>query len=96
MGSDLALLWLWRKPATTALIRPPYATGVAKEKTKKKTKTNKQKKKTRDLNVGFLHASSGIFVSSSAYVEMITPTCKGNDQVRMTVYAGVPSMVSST
>ena len=33
-GSDLALLWLWRKPAAGAPIRPlawepPYATGVA-------------------------------------------------------------------
>ena len=31
---DLALLWLWRRPAATALIRPlawepPYALGVA-------------------------------------------------------------------
>ena len=33
-GSDLALLWLWYRPAATALIRPPaweppYATGAA-------------------------------------------------------------------
>ena len=33
-SSDLALLWLWHRPAATALIRPlawepPYATGVA-------------------------------------------------------------------
>ena len=40
-GLDLALLWLWRKLAATTLIRPlawepPYATGVAVEKTKKK------------------------------------------------------------
>ena len=37
-GSDLALLWLWCRPAAAALIRPvawelPYATGLAlKEK----------------------------------------------------------------
>ena len=36
-GSDLALLWLWRRPVTTAPIRslawePPYAAGVAQEK----------------------------------------------------------------
>ena len=37
-GADLALLWLWHRPAPAALIRPlawesPYATGVAlKEK----------------------------------------------------------------
>ena len=37
---DLALLWLWRRPAATALIRPlawepPYAMGVALEKAKR-------------------------------------------------------------
>ena len=42
-GSDLVLLWLWRRLAATALIRPlswesPYAAGVALKgkKTKKK------------------------------------------------------------
>ena len=57
-GSDLALLWLWRRLAATALIRPlawelPYATGVAlkkdknteKQKTKNKTKQKKKRKK---------------------------------------------------
>ena len=39
-GSDLALLWLWCRPAATAPIRPlawepPYAEGVALEKTEK-------------------------------------------------------------
>ena len=42
-GSDLALLWLWRRPAATAPIRPlawepPYAAVVALEKTKEKEK----------------------------------------------------------
>ena len=42
-GSDPMLLWLWRKLAATALIRPlawepPYAMGVALGKTKKKKK----------------------------------------------------------
>ena len=40
-GSDLVLLWLWRRLAATALIRPlawepPYATGAAQKKKKKK------------------------------------------------------------
>jgi len=40
-GSDPTLLWLWRRLVATALIRrlawePPYATGVAQEKAKKK------------------------------------------------------------
>ena len=39
-GSDPALLWLWRRPVATALIRPlawesPYTTGVALEKAKR-------------------------------------------------------------
>ena len=45
-GSDPALLWLWRRLAATALIRPlawepPYAAGAAQEITKrlKKKKT---------------------------------------------------------
>ena len=42
-GLDLALLWLWHKPAATALFRPlawepPFATGAA-------LKGQKQKKK---------------------------------------------------
>ena len=49
-GWDLVLLWLWRRLAATALIRPPaweppYATGEAlkgqKDKKKKKKKTQK-------------------------------------------------------
>ena len=40
-GSDLALLWLWCRPAATAPIQalawePPYAAGVALEKEKGK------------------------------------------------------------
>ena len=39
-GLDPALLWLWRRPAAVALIRPlvwepPYATGAALKKKKK-------------------------------------------------------------
>ena len=40
-GLDLVLLWLWQRLAATAPIgplawEPPYATGAALEKTKKK------------------------------------------------------------
>ena len=46
-GLDPALLWLWRRPVATAPIRllawePPYAKGVALEKTE--TKQNKKAK----------------------------------------------------
>ena len=42
-GSDLALLWLWHRPATTAPIgppvwEPPYALGAALKRQKKKPK----------------------------------------------------------
>ena len=42
-GSDLALLWRWRRLAAVALIRPLaweplYATGVALKRKKKKKK----------------------------------------------------------
>ena len=46
-GLDPALLWLWRMPVATAVIRPlawepTYAWGVALEKAKRQ---NKQKNK---------------------------------------------------
>ena len=42
-GSDPELLWLWCRPAATALIRPlawepPYAAGAALEKAKRQKK----------------------------------------------------------
>ena len=45
------MLWLWCRPAATALIRPlawepPYAAGAAVEKTKKKKKKKKKKNLT--------------------------------------------------
>ena len=53
-GSDLALLWLWCRPAARALIRPlawqpPYAVGSGPRKGKKaKSQKKKKKKKERD------------------------------------------------
>ena len=49
-GSDLALLWLWHRPAAAAPIRLlawecPYATGGAVKISK--TKTNEWKKQKR-------------------------------------------------
>ena len=48
-GSDLALLWLWRRLEATAPIQPLaweplYAAGAALEKTKKDPKKLKKKK----------------------------------------------------
>ena len=44
-GSDPLLLWLWRSPVAVAQIRPvtwepPYATGAALQKAKKRQKNN--------------------------------------------------------
>ena len=46
-GLDLALLWLWRRPAATAPIQllawePPYALGVALKRQKNKNPPFKQ------------------------------------------------------
>ena len=62
-GSDLALLWLWRRPAAVAPIRPlawepPYAEGVAL-KSKSKTKENKKNQRQKvTWEKGGLHKSS--------------------------------------
>ena len=53
-GSDPVLLWLWCRPAATALIgplawEPPYAAGAVLKRQKTKTKqTNKKNKQTLD------------------------------------------------
>ena len=54
---DPELPWLWCGPAATALIgplawEPPYAMGVALEKTKKKKK--KKKKKCFKIHTDYL------------------------------------------
>ena len=46
-GLDPALLWLWRRLAATAPTgplawKPPYATGVALEKSKRQKKKRKK------------------------------------------------------
>ena len=53
-GSDPELLWLWCRPAATALIQPlawepPYAAGAAQETAKK---TKKKKKKYQSYSYG--------------------------------------------
>ena len=51
-GLDLVLLWLWRRLAAVALIRPlawdpPYTAGAALKKAKKKKKKKKKKKERK-------------------------------------------------
>ena len=52
-GSDLALLWLWHRPAAIAPIRPlawefPYAVGAALKSKKKKEREKKQTSNIRN------------------------------------------------
>ena len=59
-GSDPALLWLWRRPAATVLIRPlawepPYAVRAAQEMAKKR----QRKKNAVSIHIVKLH--KGIF-----------------------------------
>ena len=66
-GSDPTLLWLWCRPAVTApngplAWEPPYAVGVAPEKTKNK----KQKSKTGNIDCGSL--LEGLSPESITYV----------------------------
>ena len=56
-GSDLALLWLWCRPAATALTQPVaweplYATGVALKRQKKK-KSERERKWYEYVGSGF-------------------------------------------
>ena len=53
-GSDSALLWLWCRPAATALIRllawePPYAEGAAQRNSKKTKKKKKERNRFTDI-----------------------------------------------
>ena len=63
-GSDLALLWLWCRPAATALIgplawEPPYAAGSAlkRQKTEKKKKEMMRNSPIKHLNISLNYSS---------------------------------------
>uniref|UniRef100_A0A8D0QCB9 Ryanodine receptor 1 n=1 Tax=Sus scrofa TaxID=9823 RepID=A0A8D0QCB9_PIG len=62
-GSGPELLWLWRRLAATAPIRPlawepPYAAGVALEKAKRQKKEKREREISHCLNRHLLHCSS--------------------------------------
>ena len=53
-GSDLALLWLWLRPAAVAPFghlawEPPYAASMALKSRKKKKKERKKEKKEKKI-----------------------------------------------
>jgi len=75
------LLWLWRRPAATALIRPlawepPYAAGAALEKAKS------QKKKKKSL---FQFLQADIFQLSLSHVCTIMPAPYESSGVRFRI-----------
>ena len=68
LGSDLALLWLWRRPAATAVIGPlawehPYATGAALEMAKRQTTTT---------NLMYFIRGGGHFITSDRYIYFVS------------------------
>ena len=74
-NSDPTLLWLWHRPAATALIRPlarepPFATGVALEEAKK-TQKNQQTKKTKTTHT-HTHTKYYLFIYY-VYVYLAAP-----------------------
>ena len=74
-GSDLALLWLWRRLVSTAPIRPlawepPYAAGVAQQM----AKDQQQQQKNDSLSVQEQkHTYVGIY-THTVYVYIYTHT----------------------
>ena len=46
-GSDLVLLWLWRRLAAIAPIQLPYAVDAALKKKKKKERKEKKERKKK-------------------------------------------------
>ena len=71
LGSDLALLWLWCRPAATALIgplawEPPYALGAA---LKKKKKTNKKPSDIRTISNSVMQEVMWQFLLKTVFKE---------------------------
>ena len=73
-GSDPTLLWLWlwHRPAATALIRlawqPPYAMGVALRRQKAEEKKRKEAQKPRNSS-GTQSNSPGILTVKFCHLE---------------------------
>ena len=81
-GSDLALLWLWRRPAATGLIsplawEPLYATDVALKKDKKKKKTKKKFKKERKLELVKTNINFHVVTNQIKVNKMKSPKAQG-------------------
>ena len=87
------MLWLWRRPVATALIRPlawepPYAVGAAQRNSKKDKKKEKEMFKgdgDSEKNVGFdilallkiCNKSMSVIIVIRIKNELLDITCKG-------------------
>ena len=70
-GSDLELLWLWRRPAAIAPFRPlawepSYASGAALEKAERQKNNNNNNKKKPQVNCSIQHKVN-IFKRAKCY-----------------------------
>ena len=74
-GSDPALLWLWRRPAAKAVIRPlawepPYAAGAAQEiaKRRKKKTSGSSRCSSVETNLISIHENVGLIPGLTQWV----------------------------
>ena len=83
-GSNLALLWLWCRPATAAPIgplawEPPHAAGAALKRQKTKIK-NKNKIKSHGPPCCSLNSSSSSYLEAFVWLFSLPPdNCTAND-----------------
>ena len=90
-GSDVVLLWLWRRPVATAPIGPPaweflYATGVALEG--QKTNNNNKNKNSKQTSVVHLHiytTTTLLEMHQSFFIQPPLIYCLGGPQLFMII-----------
>ena len=85
--SDLAWLWLWRRPAAVVLIRPlawepPYATGAAL----------KSKKKKKIRNMSGTGKKAGPDGGGVLYARLWTPSCMC-ERLRLEMFSYLAALI---
>ena len=79
-GSDLVWLWLWRRPAALAPIRPlawepPYAEGVALKKEKKRKENSVGTRVSGLATVGSCPKALPVLLISHQHLTLFLLTC---------------------